>query len=210
MVPSWRKTQLSSPYPWLAALIALVIFSPVLYWNAVHDWVSFRFQLDRPMQMQGWSLKFLGEFVGNQFLLLGPILFPVILIGTARFGWRGFRVKDPVAILLSMCVAVPVGFFLWRSLSARIGDSWPLFVWPFGFACVAINLKLWRERSAGFIDRRGSDRPFAAMAVSTGIGFVVLATIYYTAMHANYLGKDDPIGKEAGFAAGRRNGKMTH
>jgi 4-amino-4-deoxy-L-arabinose transferase-like glycosyltransferase len=196
--PSWRKTQLSSPYPWLAALIAVAIFSPVVYWNAVHDWVSFKFQLDRPVQTQGWSLKFLGEFVGNQFLLLGPILFPMILGGTAMLGWRGFRIKDPIAILLSMCVAVPVGFFLWRSLYARIGDSWPLSIWPFGFACIAINMKLWRQEAPGSSMARMAPS-FAVAAVLTGIGFVVLAMIYYTGANANYLGKNDPIGKEAGF-----------
>jgi 4-amino-4-deoxy-L-arabinose transferase-like glycosyltransferase len=199
LVPSWRNKQLSSPYPWLAALIALVIFSPVLYWNASHDWASFRFQLDRPTQMQGWSLKFLLEFLGIQFCLVGPILFPVVLIGTTKLGWRGFRDKDPIAILLSMCVAVPFGFLLWRSLYGRIGDSWPLFVWPFGFACVAINIKLWWQE----VPRSSLAQVaplVAAVAVLTGIGVVALAITYYIAADANYLANDDPIGKEAGFA----------
>ena len=199
VVPSWRMKQILSPYPWLAALIAVIVFSPVLYWNATHDWISFKFQLDRPTQMQGWSLKFLGEFVGNQFLLLGVILFPMILIGTIRLGWRGFRIKDPIAILLSMCVAVPFGFFLWRSLYARIGDSWPLFVWPFGFACVAINLKRWLQEAPDSSTARTGPLA-AATAVLTGIGFVVLVMIYYTGANANFLGKNDSIGKEAGFA----------
>ena len=199
VVPGWRKTQLSSPYPWLAALIAIAIFSPVLYWNAIHDWASFRFQLDRPTQLQGWSLKFLGEFLAVQFLLVGLVLSPVVLIGTTRLGWKGFRAKDPVAILLSMCVAIPVGFFLWRSLYARIGDSWPLFTWPFGFACVAMNIKRWL-RDAPDSSLARSAPWFAAATVPTGIGFVVLAVIYYTVGNANYLANDDPIGKEAGFA----------
>ena len=199
VVPSWRMKQLSSPYPWLAALIAVAIFSPVLYWNAIHDWASFKFQLDRPVQIQGWSLKFLAEFVGIQFFLLGPILFPVAVIGTTMLGWRGFRAKEPIAILLSMCVAAPIGFFLWRSLYARIGDSWPLFVWPFGFACVALNLKLWRQEAPGSAMARIAPS-VAATTVLTGIGFVVLAMIYYTGTDANYLTNDDPIGKEAGFA----------
>ena len=199
IVPPWRMKQLSSPYPWIAALIAVVIFSPVLYWNAIHDWASFRFQLDRPVQMHGWSLKFLAEFVTIQFLLLGPLLFPVVLIGATRLGWRGFRAKDPVAILLSMCVAVPVGFFLWRSLYARIGDSWPLFAWPFGFACVAINLARWRREAPGSAMARIAPS-VAAITVLTGIGFVVPVMIYYTGANANYFGKNDPIGKEAGFA----------
>ncbi len=197
--PSWRMKQLSSPYPWLAALIALVIFSPVLYWNAVHDWASFRFQLDRPVQIQGWSLKFLLEFVGTQFLLVGPILFPVVLIATTMLGRRGFRTKDPISILLSMCVAVPIGFLLWRSFYARIGDSWPLFVWPFGFACVMINMKFWRREAPGSALARIA--PFiVAGTVLTGIGVVVFAVIYYVGSNANYLTNDDPIGKEAGFA----------
>ncbi len=199
VVPAWRKSQLASPYPWLAAAIAIVIFSPVLYWNAIHDWTSFKFQLDRPTQLQGWSLKFLAEFVAIQFLLVGPLLFPVVLIGTTKLGWRGFRAKDPIAILLSMCVAVPLGFFLWRSLYARIGDSWPLFVWFFGFACVAINLKLWRKEAPASPMARIAPS-VAAITVATGIGFVALAMIYYLGTNANYLTNDDPIGKEAGFA----------
>jgi 4-amino-4-deoxy-L-arabinose transferase-like glycosyltransferase len=199
LVPSWRMKQLSSPYPWLAVLIALVIFSPVLYWNAIHDWASFRFQLDRPVQVQGWSLKFLAEFVGNQFLLIGPILFPIVLIGTTMLGRRGFRAKDPIAILLSMCVAVPIGFFLWRSLHARIGDSWPLFAWPFGFACVAINLKYWRQEAPASSMARIAPS-VAAATVLAGVGSVVLVMNYYTATNANYLANNDPLGKEAGFA----------
>ena len=199
LVPSWRKQQLSSPYPWLAALIAIAIFSPVLYWNAVHDWASFRFQLDRPTQLSGWSLKFLGEFVGAQFLLVGLLLLPVVLIGTARLGWRGSRARDPVAILLSLCAAVPIGFFLCRSLDGRIGDSWPLFVWPFAFACAAINIKRWREEAPNSPMVRIAP-VFAAMTILTGVSFVALTIIYYTATNANYLRNNDPIGKEAGFA----------
>ena len=37
----------AQPYPWLAALIAVVLFLPVLIWNAEHDWASFRFQFVR-------------------------------------------------------------------------------------------------------------------------------------------------------------------
>ena len=197
--PSWRMKQLSSPYPWIAAVIALAIFSPVLYWNSIHDWVSFRFQLDRLTQLHEWSLKFFGDFVGLQFALVGPILFPLVLIATARLGWRGFRFNDPIAILLSMCVAVPFGFLLWRSLYGRIGDSWPLFIWPFGFACVAINLKRWREEApVSTLARMGP--AVAATTVLTGIAVVLLGAIYYTDSSANYFGSRDPIGKEAGFA----------
>src|SRR5262252_1237130 len=47
LVPDWRGRWLRSPYPWLAALIAAIVFSPVLIWNYQHDWASFRFQFVR-------------------------------------------------------------------------------------------------------------------------------------------------------------------
>jgi len=32
------------PEPYLAVFIAILIFTPVLYWNMSHDWASFAFQ----------------------------------------------------------------------------------------------------------------------------------------------------------------------
>src|SRR3954469_14813710 len=47
LVPDWRRRWLLSPWPFLAALIAAIVFLPVLIWNAEHDWASFRFQFVR-------------------------------------------------------------------------------------------------------------------------------------------------------------------
>jgi dolichol-phosphate mannosyltransferase len=51
---------LLKPEPYLAVLIALVLFSPVIFWNANHDWASFWFQ--GPRRIQGdfhFSLHYL-------------------------------------------------------------------------------------------------------------------------------------------------------
>ncbi len=42
----WRRV-LSSPQPYYATMIALLLFSPVIYWNATHQWTSFLFQSTR-------------------------------------------------------------------------------------------------------------------------------------------------------------------
>ena len=55
LVPKWRARWIVSPYPWAAALIAIVLFMPVLIWNAEHDWASFRFQLVRATANHEWS-----------------------------------------------------------------------------------------------------------------------------------------------------------
>jgi dolichol-phosphate mannosyltransferase len=38
------RRQLARPGPYLAALLALLLFSPVIYWNARNQWASFEFQ----------------------------------------------------------------------------------------------------------------------------------------------------------------------
>ena len=91
LVPDWRRRWLRSPYPWLAALIAVVVFLPVLIWNAEHDWASFRFQLVRATATHELSLRTVGEFIGLQFGLVGFVLLPVVLSGVALTAWRGYR-----------------------------------------------------------------------------------------------------------------------
>jgi 4-amino-4-deoxy-L-arabinose transferase-like glycosyltransferase len=200
LVPDWRKRQLASPHLWIGAALALLAVSPVLYWNAIHSWASFKFQIDRPPQLGGWSARYLGEFIGQQFVLVGVLLFPMVVGAAVMLAMRGYRKRDPVSILLSTAVIVPLLFCIEHSLSSRVGDSWPLFIWPLAFACAAINLKQWLQEAPQ--SRWAQMGPgFMAVAIASGIAFVAAAHFYYIAGSANYLGKNDPIGKEAGFGA---------
>ncbi len=60
---------LARPEPYLAALLALLVFSPVVAWNATHQWASFAFQGERAA-------------AGARFHPLGPL---VVLGGEALF-----------------------------------------------------------------------------------------------------------------------------
>ena len=198
LVPPWRGRWLRSPYPWLAALIALALFLPVVIWNTEHDWASFRFQFVRATATHEWSLRTLGEFIGLQFGLVGFILLPVVLTGVALTAWRGYRRLDAVAILLSTSVIVPFAYFLWKSLSLRVGDTWPMFIWPLGCAATAINLAtLGREGWPEKFVR--SSFGWARLAMISGIAFVVAVFFYYVATPWNFIGRTDPVGGEAGY-----------
>jgi 4-amino-4-deoxy-L-arabinose transferase-like glycosyltransferase len=197
LVPDWRARWLRSPYPWAAALIAVALFSPVLIWNAEHDWASFRFQFVRATATHGWSLRTVGDFIGLQFGLVGFISFPLVLSALVITASRGYRQRDAVAILLSSCVLLPFCYFFWRSLTLRVGDTWPMFMWPIGFAAAAINIPtLRREGRTGLLN---SAVWWSAAAIVTGIAFVVGVFVYYVATPFNFIGRNDPIGGEAGF-----------
>ena len=198
LVPDWRRRWLLSPWPWLAALIAVIVFLPVLIWNAGHDWASFRFQFVRAVATHPLSFRTVGEFIGLQFGLVGFVLLPVVLSGVTLTAWRGYRTREPVAILLSTAVLVPFLYFLWKSLTLRVGDTWPMFLWPAGFAATAINLVLLpREGWPDWIVK--SSFWWARVAVISGIAFVVGVFFYYVAAPWNLIGRTDPVGGEAGY-----------
>ena len=198
LVPDWRRRWLLSPYPWAAALIAVCLFLPVLIWNAGHDWASFRFQFVRATATHELSLRTVGDFFGLQFGLVGFILLPVVLSGVGMTAWRGYRRGDAVAILLSTAVIVPFAYFFWKSLTLRIGDTWPMFMWPIGFAAAAINIALLpREGFPAWMMR--STVSWAKAAIASGIVIVVVVFVYYVISPWNFIGKADPIGGEAGY-----------
>ena len=200
LVPDWRLRQLRSLYPWLAALIAMIVFSPVLIWNYQHDWASFRFQAVRAVAAHEFSPRTVGDYIGLQWGLVGFVLLPVVLSGLVLTAWRGYRAREPVAILLSTAVIVPFLYFFWKSLTLRVGDTWPMFMWPVGFAAAAINIAmLSREGWPAWMVR--STMRWANVAIVTGIAMVVLVFLYYVAAPWNFIGRADPIGGEAGYEA---------
>jgi hypothetical protein len=198
LIPGWRSRWLKSPYPWAAAAIALAIFSPVLIWNAQHDWASFRFQSVRAVATHELSLRTVADYFGLQFFLVGPVLLPVVLSGVTLTAWRGARDKDAIALLLSLCVIAPFGYFLWKSLTLRIGDTWPMFLWPVGFAATAVNIAmLSREGWPAWMIR--STVRWARIAIASGIVLVVGTFLYSVAGPWNLIGKRDPVGSEAAY-----------
>ena len=81
---------LATPWPYLACLVALVVMTPVFYWNATHDWASFRFQAverlseSRPSRLYGFS--YLAQQAGAVVPLTLPLAF--VAIGQA---WKSHR-----------------------------------------------------------------------------------------------------------------------
>ena len=198
LVPSWRTRWLRSPYPWMSVVIALLVFSPVLIWNWYHDWASFRFQFIRVGADHGISARTVGDFLGLQLALVGPILFPVALAGSLMLAWRGYRQQSPAFILISTCALAPFAYFLWKSLSLRIGDTWPLLIWPFAFTAAAINLaEIRKEPRAGWITRTAES--WAIAAVALGVVLNVAIFYYYAVSNFAFAPTKDPVAKEAGY-----------
>jgi hypothetical protein len=171
----------------------------VLYWNAIHHWASFHFQLARQAQVPGWTSRFLLEFLGQQFGLIGALTLPLALYSTVMLAKRGYQTGNPTFILFSTAVLFPLGVLLWHGLSSRIGDSWSLFIWPAAFVCILIHLADRKIFSPGSLFARYAPGVIV-LSIGSGIALVLTAQLYYVWGTANDLKQNDPVGKEAGFA----------
>ena len=122
--PRYRR-HLRTVHPYLAALSALVIFAPVIAWNAQHDWASFRFQS-------------VGRFGRGSFDIADPLRFiwlqvvvatPVLLIGTILLSARLLRRRRLTAPRwwIAFCFGLPLlAVMAYSSLRHTIHINWTL------------------------------------------------------------------------------------
>jgi 4-amino-4-deoxy-L-arabinose transferase-like glycosyltransferase len=65
---------LASRGPWLAVVVAGVMITPVIGWNATHHWISLAYQFGHAAGTASWELYRLGAFVIVQLLGYGLLL----------------------------------------------------------------------------------------------------------------------------------------
>jgi Dolichyl-phosphate-mannose-protein mannosyltransferase len=113
---------LMRPHPYIAAIVALVIFSPVLIWNAEHGWVSLLFQGGRA----GGSLHPLGPLMaiaGQAAFLLPWIWLPLVWCGVlaAHHGpsdakrWLLFCLAAPPFLVFTIAALWSNTLFHWAA-----------------------------------------------------------------------------------------------
>jgi len=108
-----QRKWLLTPHPYLAGLLAVLVFSPVLFWNVQHDWMSFAFQgSNRASGMGHWKIKHFGELLGSQFFMLTPYLFVLVIATLIRYGKKMFSgLEDKYLLLLNSGLFTTVFFF---------------------------------------------------------------------------------------------------
>jgi hypothetical protein len=123
-----RRYWLKTPWPYLAVLVASAVFSPVLYWNATHDWASLRFQ--SMGRLEEGSSRAIRWWYGPAFLLLQtfavvPFVFPAA--GAALNS--AFRKKSEATRLLLFLGLPLMAFFLVVGIKRSTHAFWPLPAW---------------------------------------------------------------------------------
>jgi 4-amino-4-deoxy-L-arabinose transferase-like glycosyltransferase len=121
------RVRLREPGPYVAVIVATIVFLPVLYWNSQHEWISFVYQIRHGLEApSGSALKrawrFEGDFFGGQAGLASPVLFIMLGIAVARSLSR--RV-DEKRFMLAVIALASFGFFVYSATRRRVEPNWP-------------------------------------------------------------------------------------
>jgi hypothetical protein len=175
------------PGPYLALVLGLALFTPVLIWNAGHHWASFLFQGGRAVG--SWTLRpdLLALALIAQIAYLFPwIWLPLVLI-LARGVWGWSKHADELAPhRLLLCIAVvPLGLFTVVACFRPVLPHWGLI----GLAALFPLLgDRWRSL---FLENPLRTRRLLAAGAVWSAGVLAMALFQ---SHTGFFQKDQPGG----------------
>jgi len=184
-----QRFWLAKPQPWLAGLLALIVFAPNLFWNANHHWTAFGHTIG--LAHSDWNFTAF-EFLAGQAGLLGPVFFGLLVAGLI-VAWRYARHGDRRLGFLLWVSLPALVLFLIMSIKSRVQPNWaaPGYVGAMLAAAYVIKSKL----SEGKAWRR-----WLAAGLVSGYLFVILAYLHVPIMKALDLPADqDPTNKIYGW-----------
>jgi dolichol-phosphate mannosyltransferase len=137
IIDSRSRKWFFSPLPYAAALLSLILFIPVLFWNSQHEWASFAFQTSRRLEE---PTEFgLHVFIGALLCLLTPsgaLAAASSLRGSASASTDNFKLK-----FLRVFVLLPFFVFLFFSFRhvPKINWTGPAFILALPFIAASVS-----------------------------------------------------------------------
>lgn len=182
------RRRLAEPGPYVATIVALVVFTPTLIWNAQHEWISFAFQLHHGLGTpKGSPLGRELSLVGGQLGLMTPILAVLGVIAVVR-ALR--RESDDRRYLLAVIATVVVAFFAISAIRKPVEANWPAPALVAAIPLIALQ-PLWPSQ------RQWRGWLMAGLALAALVSLIVIVD---AAAHVLPLpGRRDPLSRAQGF-----------
>jgi 4-amino-4-deoxy-L-arabinose transferase-like glycosyltransferase len=164
--------QLANPRLWIAVLLAAVIVSPVFFWNATHDWISFSYQLHHGTGASHWQWSNFLQSQAGQLIADGPALYLFSIAGLITAG----RQRHISGMRYSLILALPVLLlFGWNGGYVVTLPHWTVLGWLALTPAAAVWLmQMW--------ERRRSLRIFAYLSALYSL-VLILPVFYLQLLH---------------------------
>lgn len=179
--------------PYISLALSLIIFSPVIIWNAAHDWVTLKHTAGQAHISGQWAvgsgqwLKNFSEFLGSQIGIITPVLFFMIFYAIFRLQ-KLYRDSRP-SFLFWFSIPIIV-FFLLKSFQGKVQANWALPAYAAGFIAF----------SALFVSRWESIKKWVRWTVISGIfiSLIIVAAAHYPSI-LKLSPKLDPTSRTRGW-----------
>jgi 4-amino-4-deoxy-L-arabinose transferase-like glycosyltransferase len=97
-----HRRHLLTPWPYICAAIAFLIFSPYILWQTQHDWATIEFMRNATLNKMAENKPL--DFVKEQILQMNPFTFPVWLSGLGYLLFSKARRNEMVLALIYISV----------------------------------------------------------------------------------------------------------
>jgi len=197
--PTARSAWLRRPEPYLAGLIALLVLSPFFWWNQTHQnafWLHAHAMGSRGSGHDGakWALRFLGD----QAILLSPLIFLTYLYTLVDGGRRGIKEKDDAVLYLWCPSIVTFTAIFATALRSKVEGNWAVAAYLTGIILVAaVLVRLWENgRAVGRV----------WVGLSAFFAVVLALVAYFPALvYGPFVVLHRPLPKFLAQAVGRTN-----
>lgn len=162
-----KRYLLKTPKPYIACLISLAVFSPVIIWNIQHGWVTVLHTAGQAHIADGitFSFKNFIDFLGSQIGVLTPLFFCLVIYAVFSLFVSDRSLQSKFLFFFSVPVVV---FFLLKSCQGKVQANWAMFGYITGIiAAVRFSLK----------DRSTARKIF--LATSVAMALILTAISHY-------------------------------
>lgn len=118
----WRR-----PEPYVAALLASIVFLPVIIWNAQHHWASFAFQTSRRLsEAPQFALH---KLIASILVLITPTAAVAIAMALAVKPAAGDAGAARLRRFITLAILIPLSVFALFSLRHEVKLDWTGALW---------------------------------------------------------------------------------
>lgn len=186
--------------PYIALMLGLIIFSPVLLWNWQHHWVSFAFQLHKGFSSNERAIK-LVKYVAGQAGVITPLLFLSFLYYNVTGCYLALKMKNSAYLYLIFLSWPVLLFFGFSSMHGKVAEpNWPAPAYISGLMLMWV---VYRQR---FREKR-KHRTFMRIAVSLAAAINLLLYLHLLTPIIPLPPDADPVKQFQGW---RELGRKIH
>lgn len=182
-----------------AALVTVICVLPIVYWNVVNDFITYRFHSERVTHtIIQWDM--LGREIGGEFAYQNPVIFILLLISVLALLRKRIRFNRKRAATWLLCMSLPMIFLFW--CVSLLNPTLPHWSGP-GFIPLFLVGGLYLEQRSfnlfpGFIKVAGS---LLLIVLIAGVGLVRLSPVNFGSHSKENYGEYCPTLDLSGWKA---------